>query len=68
MTCRHLSSFRIARCMASEELFNPSLLELNEYCHGNFLECPIYKEAETDVKKQMQIAGTEENDKALKIG
>jgi hypothetical protein len=68
MTCKHLSTYRIAQCQASEELLIPSLLELSEFCHNHFQECPIYKQAESDFKKRMHVAGTEEDDKALKIG
>lgn len=69
MVCKHLSSYRIASCTASDELFVPSLLELMEYCRNHYEECPIYKQAENKVKKEMHVSlGKVERQKSFKVG
>ena len=68
MACKYLSSFRIARCTASEEPLIPSLLELNEFCKNHFEECPIYQRVEGELKKDMHVARSNENeDEIIKI-
>jgi hypothetical protein len=68
MACKYLSTFRIAACVASDELLIPSLFELNEFCNNRFEECPIYQRAQGEPKKEMHVARSEEKqDQILKI-
>ena len=62
MACKYLSSFRIARCTASDQLLVPSLLELNEFCKNHFEECPIYQRTEGEPKKEMHVARAQEKE------
>lgn len=57
MACKYLSQSKVSRCQASQWLMIPSLQELSDYCHGDFEACPVYQSRESEVKKDMEMAG-----------
>lgn len=63
MSCVYLSNSRVARCLASEPLMVPSILELAALCCDQSTECPIYREMGREVestasyRKDVQAAG-----------
>lgn len=70
MKCKHLSRYKLPRCLASERLMHPSVLEQTVFCNGEPEKCPIYQEREATLtpRKEMGIAASEqESQKSLRL-
>jgi hypothetical protein len=68
MACKYLSESKVSRCLASQWLMIPSSQELSDYCRGDFEACPVYCSRESEVKKEMEIAGQPSNEQTRKAG
>lgn len=48
MDCKYLTGLKYPRCLASQKLMLPSVLEQVVFCHGEPDKCPYYEAHKKD--------------------